>query len=94
MVIIIHNEGIETEVMELLTEFEIEGFTRWMKVQGKGKGSGPHLDTHIWPAINSVLAVAIEDDKKDRLIERIKEMRLKLGKEGIKAFVLPVDEVT
>ena len=94
MVMIVYNVGIESEVMELLKELEIEGFTRWPRVQGQGNTSGPHLDSHIWTGVNSVLAVAVEDDRKDKLIERIKEVRKKLGKEGIKAFVLPLENVT
>jgi len=38
--------------------------------------------------------VALEKDEKDRLIKKIKELWKKLGKEGVKAFVLPVEEIT
>jgi len=38
--------------------------------------------------------VALEEDKKDKLIEQIRELRKKLGKEGVKAFVLPLEEIT
>jgi len=31
--------------------------------------------------------VALEEDKKDKLIEKIKELRKKLGKEGVKAYL-------
>jgi len=94
MIFIMYNIAINDEVIQILKSLEIEGYTRWEKATGCGKTSGPHLGTNVWPAVNSVLAVAVEDDKKNRLIERIKELRKKLGKEGIKAFVLPIEEMT
>ena len=94
LVIICYNIAIHEEVLEILKEVCIHSYTRFEKAQGVGKTSGPHLGTNVWPAVNSVLAVAVEDDKKNRLIEEIKKMRQQLGKEGIKAFVLPLEEIT
>lgn len=94
MIFIMYNIAINEEVMQILKNEGIEEYTRWERVTGCGKTSGPHLGNHIWPAVNSVLAVALEDDKKDKLIKQIKELRKKLGREGIKAFVLPVEEIT
>ncbi len=94
MVFIMYNIAINDEVMEILKDAGIEGYTRWERTTGCGQTSGPHFGTHVWPPVNSVLAIAVEDDRKDKLIERIKEVRKKLGKEGIKAFVLPLEEMT
>jgi len=94
LVIICYNVAIHEEVLEVLEELEIKSYTRFKEAQGVGKLSGPHLGDHIWPAINSVLIVALEEDKKDKLIEQIRELRKKLGKEGVKAFVLPLEEIT
>lgn len=94
MVFVMYNIAINDEVMQILKDVEIEDYTRWERVAGCGKISGPHLGTHVWPAVNSVLATAVEDDKKDKLIRQIKELRKQLGKEGIKAFVLPIEEIT
>jgi len=94
LVIICYNVAIHEEALEILKEVGIQSYTRFEEVQGVGKLSGPHLGTHIWPAVNSVMIIALEDEKKDKLIERIKELRKKLGKEGVKAFVLPLEEIT
>jgi len=40
------------------------------------------------------MIIALEDEKKDKLMEKIKELRKQLGKEGVKAFVLPLEEIT
>ena len=94
LVIICYNVAIHEEALGILKEVGIQSYTKFEKVQGVGKLSGPHLGTHIWPAVNSVMIIALEDEKKDKLIERIKELRRKLGKEGVKAFVLPLEEIT
>jgi len=94
MIFIMYNIAINEEVMQILKGEGIEEYTRWERATGCGRSGGPHLGNHVWPAVNSVLAIAVEDNKKDKLIERIKEVRKKLGKEGIKAFVLPIEEIT
>jgi len=94
MVFIMYNIAINGEVMQILKDVEIEEYTRWERATGCGKTSSSHLGTNVWPAVNSVLAIALEDDKKDELIKQIKELRRKLGKEGVKAFVLPIEEMT
>jgi len=94
LVIICYNVAIHEEVLEVLEGLEIKSYTRFKEAQGVGRLSGPHLGTHIWPAINSVLIVALEEDKKDKLIEKIRDLRKQLGKEGVKAFVLPLEEIT
>jgi len=48
----------------------------------------------IWPGRNNILYIACEEKPAEHLLSCIKELRKKLGKEGIKAFVLPVEEVT
>ena len=94
MILISYNVAIDDEIMEALKKVGISGYTKLPRVLGNGKTSGHHLDSHIWPGANSLMVLAVEDNKKDKLIEQIKEARKKLGKEGIKAFVLPLEEMT
>jgi len=94
LVVICYNIAINKEVMEVLKELEIKSYTEFERTQGAGNLAGLHLGTNVWPAVNSVMIIALEDDKKDKLIEKIKELRKKLGKEGVKAFVLPLEEIT
>ena len=94
MFLIAYNEAVDEEVMQTLRANAIEGFTKWTKVLGQGKTSGPHLATHIWPKANNVLAVCIEDEKVAPLMECIRCLREDLGKEGVKAFSWQVEEAT
>jgi len=94
LVLIAHGEGISSEVMELLEKVGADSYTRWTGVQGKGKASGPHLGTHVWPKLNAVVAVALEDTQAERLVEGVRELRQRIGAEGVKAFVLPLEAIT
>ena len=94
MVLIIYNEAIDDEVMGTLETCCIDSFTKWQKVLGKGKISQPHLGSSIWPGANNVCMAAVEDSKVVPILAQVKSLRKTLGKEGIKAFVLPLEEVT
>jgi len=94
MVLVAYNEAIDEEVMEMLAEAGAESYTKWTRVLGKGHTSGPHLASHVWPKQNNVLAVAIEDEVADRIIQGVRQLRSALGQEGIKAFVLPLEAIT
>ncbi len=95
LILIAYNEAIDEEVMELLEDNSAECcYTKWTKVLGKGKTSGPHLLSHVWPKANNVLAVCVEDDQAQRILEGVKRLRKTLGHEGVKAFLIPLEAVT
>lgn len=94
MVIIAYNEAIDDEVMESLISCCVDCWTKWRKVLGQGKASEPHLDSTVWPGANNVCMLVLEDEKVKLLLAQIAKLRGKLSKEGIKAFVLPVEEVS
>ncbi len=94
LILISYNVAIDEEVMKALKEVEVSGYTKLPRVLGEGKTSGPHLDSHIWPGTNTLLVIAVEDNKKDQIFTQVKKLRQRLGKEGIKAFVWPLEEIT
>lgn len=94
MVMIVYNAAIDEEVMNCLEACSIDSFTKWQKVLGKGKLSSAHLDSSVWPGVNNVCMAVIDDNKVPVALDKIKALRLSLSKEGIKAFVLPVEEAT
>jgi nitrogen regulatory protein PII len=94
LVLIAYNISIDEEVMETLARCGIENYTKWSRVLGRGSSSGAHLDSHIWPGANSVLAVGLEEDNKaDELLARLRKLKEQFKKEGVKAFVLPLLEI-
>lgn len=92
LVIIAYNEALDEEILEALTASGLENFTRWKKVEGKGTKSGYHLGNHIWPGFVNVLMVGCNDENATALVEEIKKLKTKFAHEGVKAFVLPIDE--
>ena len=94
MVMISYNSAIDSEVIDVLEKCGIENYTRWTRVQGKGRTSGRHFGSEIWPGENSVIFVAIEDKKSEDLLKCIKDLRTRLGKAGIKAFSWPLEDIT
>ncbi|MFP4037957.1 MAG: PG0541 family transporter-associated protein [Desulfobacteraceae bacterium] len=93
LVLITFNQALDSALERLLEEAGVEGFTKWTKVYGKGRSSGPHMGTHVWPKANNVLAVAVEDDTARALVQGVRDLREDMAAQGIKAFVLPCEEV-
>ena len=94
LLLITYYEAIDMEVTELVESAGAQGYTKWTRVIGKGAASGPHFLTKIWPPGNNVLAVALDDDKARLLMDKIRAMREKVSALGLKAFLLPVEDVT
>jgi len=58
LVFLVYNAAIDEDVMEALESLGIEEYTKWPRLTGKGKSSGPHLDSATWPGVNSALLIA------------------------------------
>lgn len=94
MVMIAYNEAVDMEVMEVLEHCGLKNYTKIMAAYGKGTTSGTHLGNDIWPGRNNILYVACSEKEAEELISCVKELRKKLGKEGIKAFVWNLEDTT
>lgn len=94
LILIAYNEAIDEEVMELLDTAEVAGYTKWIQVLGKGRASGPHLLSHVWPKGNNVLVTVVDDALAVELLDAVRNLRQTAGAEGLKAFQLDVEEQT
>jgi len=94
MVMLTYNEAIDVDVMEVLNGCGIFNYTKITRVYGKGTTSGTHLGDQIWPGLNYILYVACEDTQAKQVVLGITNLRKTLGKEGVKAFVMPLEQVT
>ncbi len=94
MVMIVYNEAIDLEVMEVLTNCQAKNYTKITAAFGSGTTSGTHLGNDIWPGRNNILYVACAEKQAPQILERIKELRKKLGAEGIKAFTWDLEALT
>jgi nitrogen regulatory protein PII len=94
LVMICYNEAIDDEVIELLDETGVKGYTKWTKVLGKGQSSEPHLLSHIWPKANNVLLTVLAEKDADEVFSRIRKLKTEVAREGLKAFMWPIDQIT
>ena len=94
MIMITYNEAIDMEVMELLENCGLTNYTKIGGTFGRGASSGTHLGTDTWPGLNNILFAACPDDAAQKTIAAVRELRKSLGKEGVKAFTWPLEEIT
>ena len=80
--------------MDSLARCALKNYTKITDTYGSGLTSGTHLGNDIWPGKNSILYVACEDKEAKQLLNCIRELRKTLGKEGIKAFLLSLEDMT
>ncbi len=71
---IIAESGVEEQVMRALAEFDLENYTLFQQVEGKGE-TGRKQGTAIFPGINMVLMIAMPEDRIDPLVERLHKIR-------------------
>ena len=93
MVLIAYCEAIDYDVIETLKKAGISGYTKFTEVLGEGTETQPRLGTQCWPGKNNFLAIAVEDDQYETLISTIKDMKKSHPRAGIKAFVMPMEEM-
>jgi nitrogen regulatory protein PII len=93
-VLIVHNEALETDVNEALESIGIKVYTKFTNTLGKGQLSQPHLDTDVWPGKNCGTLVVIDDSQAREIMGKIRLMRKEMGKEGLKAFMWPIEDIT
>ena len=83
-------------VVGLLDELGIDFYTRWERVKGKGHGTEAHLGTASFPAENTVLMIAFQEDASlNRLIEGIVTLNERISRpdERIRLFQIPLERM-
>lgn len=94
LVLITYNEAVDEEVMEALDAAGADAYTKWTQVLGKGHAGGPHLLSHVWPKGNHVLLTVVDDERAGKILDGVRALRQTAGREGVKAFVVPVEQMT
>lgn len=92
LIMAVYNVALDADVMDALEGIGVYCFTKWPRVLGRGKKTGPRLDTHIWPGANAVSMFVLEDELAKKAMETIKGLREKMGHEGVKAFLLNIED--
>jgi hypothetical protein len=94
MVMISYNEAVDVDVSDALECCGITNYTKVMGVFGCGNNSGKHFGNDVWPGRNNLLYIACDGEKAVKLMNAIRALRQKIGKEGAKAFLMPLQDLT
>lgn len=94
MIMITYNEAMDDEVMDAIAAASIKNYTKTNGAFGRGETSGTHMGNDIWPGLNNIIYIACEEKESKELLTRIKALRKDFGKEGVKAFLLPIEDLT
>ncbi len=91
-VFIVYNQALSEQVEQALQKLNIRGFSRWPEMQGVGSSKGePHLGTHTWPAMNSGTITIVEDEKVEKLLQRLQRINKAAEQQGLHAFVWNIE---
>jgi hypothetical protein len=93
MIMAIYNVAVDEEVLQAVTEAGVCCYTKFPRVVGKGKRTGPRLDDHIWPGANACTLMVVADELAPKIMSVLAGLRRELGAaEGIKAFMMNVEQ--
>ena len=94
LILLVLNQALEDEVLKMLEDSDVRGYTKINDVYGQGSNKGePHLGTHVWPEINTLIFTVVPDEKVDLIIKAIEILNLRFEEEGLHAFVLNVEKM-
>lgn len=81
-------------VVEALSRSLQRGYTMFPDTWGRGSKTGePHLGSHAWPSINSSILTVCEDDRVPQIMQRLRAIDEETPMLGLRAFVLPVEDI-
>ena len=82
------------EVVDALSRSLQRGYTMFPDTWGRGSKDGePHLGSHAWPSINSSILTVCEDDRVPNIMKRLRVIDEETPMLGLRAFVLPVEDM-
>ena len=91
-ILIIYNIILGGQIEDMIKKCDIDEFTIFNNVIGKGTKGGARFNNDVYPGMNNALFIVL--DKKDRLEKfrnSVDELRKKYKKDGITYFLLPVE---
>ncbi len=92
-IFIAFDQAYYEQIIALLNNNNVRGFTRWEEVQGRGSKTGePHFGTHAWPSLNSAMLVMVEPEKVRVLLDLLRKLDLTSDLMGLRAFVWNIED--
>jgi nitrogen regulatory protein PII len=92
-IFIAFDQAYYEQILAILNNNNVRGFTRWEEVQGRGSKTGePHFGTHAWPSLNSAMLVMVEPEKVRVLLDLLRKLDLTSDLMGLRAFVWNIED--
>ncbi len=92
MCMLVYAEAADEVIIAAIKRAGISGYTKMIEARGEGTQSDPKLGTHIWPGKNNVLFFAIPDEELEHIRSGLRRMEQENPQEGIRCFIMPLDE--
>jgi hypothetical protein len=93
MVFIVYSQAADYDVIGAIKQAGIKGYTKVEKASGEGVETEPKLHTHTWPGENCVIFLALEEEELQRVTELVRDLRKEHPRAGVKAFIMPMEEI-
>lgn len=91
-VFIAFNQAHGEDVLELMRQANVRGYTGWQSLIGAGSVTGePHLGSHAWPTLNAAYLTMVSDEAVDVLLQKLKTLDAESPQLGLRAFVWGVE---
>jgi hypothetical protein len=93
---IVYHDVLEDRVTKLLNTIDVDYYTEWENVKGKGHATDPHLGTRTFPGYNCVRMIAfVEENTLERLIRELEFLNKEIQKpdDRIRLFQLPLERI-
>ena len=89
---IIANLSVEEDIMNMLEEAGVKGFTKIPVVHGTGR-TNPKMGDSVWPEENFMLIIYTDEYMVPTIKSRVKELKEKFHNEGIKYYAVEVEHL-
>ena len=93
---LIYHDILDDRVTEALKELEIDFYTQWEDVKGKGHKTDAHLGNRPFPGFNYVRMIAFTDEElMEKLIKKINELNKIVERDDdlIRLFQVPLERI-
>jgi hypothetical protein len=93
---LVYHDVLDQRISKILNGIEIDYYTQWEDVKGKGHLTEAHLGTRPFPGYNYVRMIAFEEEEKlKKLVEMIEVFNKEVERKDdqIRLFQLPLEKI-
>ena len=91
MIMLVYSETLESEVLAFVAAQGVTKFTELVEAHGHGAAGGTHLGTPVFPSLNRVRYLALDDAAAAALLAALRGFREQWKAEGVQAFAWPCE---